>query len=261
MRLLKKMKKEIKYLSNPEKVSMADSWFDMATSNHFWMEWRFRRLISFIEQGFVTLSDNKIFEIGCGNGIVINQIRSLFNVSPDGCDLNDMALKMINIDNNEIYCYNIYDKEVELKEKYDVIILFDVIEHIKDDIGFINACLFHLKPNGKCIINVPAYTHLYSKYDKAVGHVRRYSKSLVRKKFSQIDGQALQMQYWGVALYFLALLRKGMYLFNSKNVVKNGFKPPFKIINSVFIFFSKIEKRLLKSPLFGSSLMFVFEKR
>jgi len=255
------MEKEIKYLSQPEPVSMADSWFDMATSDHFWMVWRFERLTSFVRQKLLSFDDKKVFEIGCGSGTVIEQVRSKYGQDVDGCDLNDFALKKIKIGNNEIYCYNIFDQDESLDGKYDVIILFDVIEHIEDDIAFVNACLFHLKSKGKCIINVPAYMHLYSKYDKAVGHVRRYSKSMMKEKFNQINGENLQMQYWGVALYFLAILRKTMYIFRTKNIVENGFKPPLKIFNTIFKFMAKIESKLLKSPMFGSSLMFVFEKK
>ena len=255
------MKKEIKYLSEPEEVSMADSWFDMATEDHFWMYWRMERLKCFVKQKLVAFTNKKVFEIGCGSGTVINQLRSNFDVESDGCDLNDFALKKIRIGENSIYCYNIYDQNENLKEGYDVIILFDVIEHIDDDIDFVNNCLFHLKPGGKCIINVPAYMHLFSKYDQAVGHVRRYSKEMVKSKFKQINGENLHMQYWGVSLYGLAILRKIMYVFRSKNIVESGFKPPLQIFNSIFKLLAKAESGLLKSPWFGSSLMFVFDKK
>ncbi|NNL91468.1 MAG: class I SAM-dependent methyltransferase [Saprospiraceae bacterium] len=258
---MEKIMGEIKYLSEAEPVSMADAWFDMATSDHFWMIWRFERLKTMVRQKLIDFSIKKVFEIGCGSGTVLEQVSKNFGVNPDGCDLNDFALKKIKIKDQNIYCYNIYDQESTLENKYDIIILFDVIEHIEEDVNFVNSCLFHLKPGGKCIINVPAYMHLFSKYDKAVGHVRRYSKSMVTEKFSQINGDNLTMQYWGVTLYFLAIARKIMYLFTNKNIVSKGFEPPSKLFNSILSFLAKAENKLLRSPWIGSSLMFVFDKK
>ena len=37
-----------------------------------------------------------------------------------------------------------------------MILLFDVLEHITEEDQFLNALLFHLKPHGKLVINVPA---------------------------------------------------------------------------------------------------------
>ena len=36
---------EIETLSQPQAVSMADEWFQFATADHFWMQWRHRLLL------------------------------------------------------------------------------------------------------------------------------------------------------------------------------------------------------------------------
>ena len=52
----------------------------------------------------------------------------------------------------------------------------DVLEHIEDDKKEINRALEQLKPGGNIIFFVPAYQFLYSDFDKAIGHVKRYNK-------------------------------------------------------------------------------------
>jgi SAM-dependent methyltransferase len=58
---------------------------------------------------------------------------------------------------------------------FDAIIYIDVLEHIEDDVGEMRRATRHLKPNGVLIVLSPAQQWLYSEFDEAVGHVRRYT--------------------------------------------------------------------------------------
>ena len=60
---------------------------------------------------------------------------------------------------------------------YDSIIYIDVLEHILDDVGELEYAARLLKPGGFLVILVPAHMALYSPFDKAIGHHRRYSRS------------------------------------------------------------------------------------
>src|SRR3989338_5024183 len=59
----------------------------------------------------------------------------------------------------------------------DIIIAADVIEHIKDDGKAVNKMWNMLKKNGILLIHVPADQSLFSYWDKALHHFRRYSKT------------------------------------------------------------------------------------
>jgi 2-polyprenyl-3-methyl-5-hydroxy-6-metoxy-1,4-benzoquinol methylase len=59
---------------------------------------------------------------------------------------------------------------------YDLILYIDVVEHIEDDAADLERACRHLKPGGALAIIVPAFQGLYSPFDRAVGHYRRYSK-------------------------------------------------------------------------------------
>ena len=52
----------------------------------------------------------------------------------------------------------------------------NVLEHIEDDTKEINEAFQKLNPGGFLIILVPAHNNLYSEFDKAIGHFRRYNK-------------------------------------------------------------------------------------
>lgn len=55
--------------------------------------------------------------------------------------------------------------------------LFDVLEHVADDAGFLRRIHTILGPNGLLYLTVPAFRFLWSRHDDRVGHFRRYSLS------------------------------------------------------------------------------------
>jgi SAM-dependent methyltransferase len=81
--------------------------------------------------------------------------------------------------------------DVNSNNRYDAIIYIDVIEHIENDIEELKKASTFLKPNGHLIILVPAHNYLFSKFDQAIGHYRRYNKKMlvnaVPKELKKVD--------------------------------------------------------------------------
>lgn len=53
--------------------------------------------------------------------------------------------------------------------------LFDVIEHIEDDVDFLRRTAAFVRPGGRIYLTVPAHRWLWSSEDEYAGHFRRYS--------------------------------------------------------------------------------------
>ena len=66
--------------------------------------------------------------------------------------------------------------ELRPEERFDTILYVDVLEHIEDDASELAAAGKHLRKNGKVVVLAPAHEFLFSPFDKAVGHYRRYSR-------------------------------------------------------------------------------------
>jgi 2-polyprenyl-3-methyl-5-hydroxy-6-metoxy-1,4-benzoquinol methylase len=64
---------------------------------------------------------------------------------------------------------------------FDTILYIDVLEHIEDDKAEINLAVRHLTSRGKLIILSPAHDCLFSKFDEAIGHYRRYDKNMLKE--------------------------------------------------------------------------------
>lgn len=58
--------------------------------------------------------------------------------------------------------------------QFDTIVYIDVLEHIADDRGEVARAAGRLAPGGRLIVLSPAHQYLFSPFDCAVGHVRRY---------------------------------------------------------------------------------------
>ena len=62
-----------------------------------------------------------------------------------------------------------------IKNKFDTVILLNVLEHLKDDEAALVNARFLLKQEGRIIVLTPSYQFLYSSLDKELGHYRRYT--------------------------------------------------------------------------------------
>lgn len=69
---------------------------------------------------------------------------------------------------------------ISKKPSFDTILYLDVLEHIDKDSRELTMCARILNPGGHLIVLSPAHQGLYSPFDKAIGHCRRYTRSTLR---------------------------------------------------------------------------------
>jgi 2-polyprenyl-3-methyl-5-hydroxy-6-metoxy-1,4-benzoquinol methylase len=64
---------------------------------------------------------------------------------------------------------------------YDTILYIDVLEHIEDDHAEMARAAARLKPGGALIVMVPAHPFLFTPFDAAIGHFRRYTRASLQQ--------------------------------------------------------------------------------
>lgn len=243
-------------LSEERGVSMGEEWFDMATPGHFWMARRFevlRRLCGHRLRG-----DLRCGEIGCGNGVLQAQVEAAFGLAVDGFDLHRGALERNLATRGRLHYYDITERRPELRQTYDVLFLFDVLEHIQSEDEFIEACRFHLQPGGVLLINVPARRELFSAYDRAAGHVRRYTLAGLREVARRTGMRLAEGTYWGLPFYPLLWLRRFLVRPGADaRVLRAGFSSRTPTLNTLLLWCSRIEP--LPQRCLGTSILAVLE--
>jgi SAM-dependent methyltransferase len=254
----------VEILSPAAEIAFPDQWYEIMDERHFWMKWRTR---AFLRQcralSISTEVPSSVLEIGCGHGILRRMLEAATKWNVDAVDLNAGALFRSAPGRGRTALYNIHDRAPELAAKYDAIILFDVIEHIEDPVSFMSSALYYLKPGGHVFINVPALQSLYSKFDIAVGHCRRYNKAALETELAKAGIHKVDDRYWGLSMLPLLALRKLWLSLRGEGdgagatVVQRGVMPPGKLAEAGLTAMMRIETSMIANPPLGTSLLFV----
>lgn len=259
------MSKHVEIISQIQDHSYVEAYYENSDESHFWFQWRVKAMLAQLAAAKIS-TDKKwnVLDVGGGVGVVRKQIESATNWDVDLTELDYKGLCTAEPGRGRTLYYDIMEEREEFKERYDAIVLFDVLEHIKETKPFLHALANHLKPSGILIINVPALQSLYSNYDKAVGHFKRYGKNDAESELNDAGFKVIDMRYWGFALAPIALLRK-LYLSSkatdsSNQISEQGFKPPSEFVNSAFKKIMSVETTLTKTPPLGSSLLVLAQK-
>lgn len=202
-----------------------------------------------------------ILEVGCGIGNFSALLAQYGDVT--GIEINQKYINKlkenIKLHRNDDLKSNVGYGDIEKgkyffkPKKFDTIICFNVLEHIKDDKKALSNMKNMLKKGGRLIIIVPAHNFLFSKFDKNIGHYRRYSKNDMKIKLDYTGLKSSKISYanWLGALGWLIIFK----IFK-KEIMPSDNVSFFDKIGKYFIW---IEKFI--SPPFGLSVLAVVRKK
>ena len=198
-----------------------------------------------------TFIKGKFLEVGAGKGGLVpfykKFVKDITIIEPEK--------KLFNILKKNKFNKKIRNKNKNIKNvksKYDTIIYYDVLEHIKDDLKELKDAKKKLNKNGCLIFSVPAYQMFYSNFDKSVGHFKRYNKKDFIRLEKKVGLKIEKLAYYdSMGLFFLVLNKLfSLKQTNLKNKIYlwNLLMPISKLID--LFTFNK----------FGKSLLCVFRK-
>lgn len=119
-----------------------------------------------------------VLEVGAGFGATTAALRSAVAGSWTGLE-PDPALAERLAARSELDCTVRAGtlSTIPSNERFGSILYVDVLEHIDDDRSEVSRALDHLAPGGRLIVLSPAHQWLYSPFDAAIGHHRRYHRA------------------------------------------------------------------------------------
>ena len=148
---------------------------DRVEDRHFWFRARKRAVGTVLRQLAAGFSSGyNVLELGCGNG---GMLRLLQQSCPGGkvfgMDLFPEALTYAKHRSNcPLVCGDVL--RPPFSEALHLVGMFDVLEHIQDDMRVLQSVRNMLTPGGALCITVPAHMSLWSYFDEAARHARRY---------------------------------------------------------------------------------------
>jgi SAM-dependent methyltransferase len=133
-----------------------------------------------------------VLEVGAGIGANIapvnnSHVRSIHCLEPDPGLATHLSQAAREISGATVSVGTICDIA---GRRFDTILYIDVLEHIEDDKSELTRAVRLLRPGGRLIILAPAHQVLYSRYDQALGHYRRYD----RRKLSLCSPPACRLE-------------------------------------------------------------------
>ncbi len=197
-----------------------------------------------------------VLEVGCGVGSFTKLISEQSNFDSMYCiDISRPAIDLMITKNFgpkiRTECIDLMD----IEGTFDIIICMNVMEHVKDDESFFEKLMSLLKSGGILFLLVPSHKFLYSNFDVAAGHFKRYSKEMMSKFNLQQDVKLINQYYFnpiGALGYWIVY--KAL---KSDNV--NDTEGEIGMFDKYIVPFSK--KLLpLKSPI-GISLISIYKKK
>ncbi len=143
--------------------------------------------------------NSRLLDVGCGTGGTIRVLKDI--CTPVGMDMSIQALQYtvkktgvtaIAADATALpFCDDTFEFAVAL----------DVIEHIPDDLGALREIRRVLRPRGTLVLTVPAHQYLFSTHDRALHHVRRYSRKLLQSRVKAAGFTVSRLTYTNFLLF------------------------------------------------------------
>lgn len=173
-------------------------------ATHWWFVGR-RRLFAREIEGLGLDRDARILDIGTSTGTNLRMLRDLGFSDVTGLDYSAEAIA---------YCASKGLGQVEQGDvcampfadaTFDLVLATDIIEHVDDDAKALFEIARVLKPGGRALVTVPAFTIIWGLQDRVAQHKRRYVRPELLSRIAGA-GLGLRTAYYFNYLLFLPIL-------------------------------------------------------
>jgi SAM-dependent methyltransferase len=227
---------------------------------HWWFCGR-RSILANVIATFDLPVKARILEIGSGTGGNLQMLSSFGQVSAVEMDPTARSIALERTGGRFDIRLGSCPANIPFRnEKFDLICLFDVLEHIDQDVETLVAVKALLREGGRVLVTVPAHRWLWSGHDEFLHHKRRYTSLELREKVTTSGLRLVRISYFNMFLFPLAAfirLRDKVRRRSSGS----GTRVPPRAINRVFTDLFRSERFLLEQfnlP-FGVSLLGVLQ--
>lgn len=211
--------------------------------NHWWFQGRREVLTALLKQ-VVPARANKpaILEAGCGYGGNLRMLAQFGSVS--GFELDDNARQYAAATNGTPVVYGCLPEQPGFADqRFDLIVMLDVLEHIEDDTASLARLRAMLNPGGIIVITVPALPWLWSSHDEIHHHKRRYSRKGLRQTLRSAQLTPVKMGFFNTLLLPLAIGQRLMAKLSAREARVDDVPP--RALNSALAAIFALERKMV----------------
>jgi len=131
---------------------------------------RIKATLSLLED--LVADNDRIFDLGCGDGTIGLLLKEDYTLTVDGCDISEIAVDRAQSHYRIVHQLNIDDEDIPAKSgSYDIVICTDVLEHTLSPRHALNEIRRLLKDDGIAVISVPNYGFVRYRVNSVMGSV------------------------------------------------------------------------------------------
>jgi SAM-dependent methyltransferase len=193
---------------------------------HWWFTARRSIILHLVSQ--LAPAGASVLDIGCGTGFTLEALAERFDawgLEPDPA----VRARVRSSVAHRVLAGDTGDRSALGNRTFDVVLLLDVLEHVKDDRAELASAAAALAPGGKLVITVPANPRLWSNHDERNGHYRRYTEDSLRTLLTSAGLAPTLLTHFNARLYPLARLHRTLASSSSAEL-----RVPLGPVNSLF---------------------------
>ena len=179
--------------------------FQALEREHWWFVARREILLAVLRQH--ARVGGRFLDVGCGTGYLLERVRESFDAW--GIDASPIALAMCRERGlDRVALGSAEDLAGVGEERFDAAGLFDVIEHLDDDVAALRNVHGVLVPGGVVVVTVPAYMFMWSKHDVVNQHRRRYVRGQLGRVLAAAGFRVEKLTYFNTRLFPAAFVTR-----------------------------------------------------
>ena len=225
---------------------------------HWWFVGR-RAILDALIKRLALPNHATILEAGCGTGGNLAMLNHYGKVS--GIEYDTIARELsVRRQIGTIVAGCLPNILPFREQQFDMVALFDVLEHLKEDIASLKALRSRLKSNGWLILTVPANPWMWSDHDVVHHHKRRYTLRHLCRVVKTAGYQITYVSYFNFLLFPLIAAIRISQKWQGKQEERSDLTLPSKFLNSVLTLIFSSEKYAVANRVsipFGVSLILI----
>jgi SAM-dependent methyltransferase len=175
------------------------------SDRHWWFVAR-RKILYTIISRFAPRANARVLEVGCGTGANLALLQKFGRV--EAVELDEDARRLANARQIcDVRAGSLPD-DLGIFAKFDLICLFDVLEHVEDDARALQVLRDRMDTGATLVLTVPAYQFLWSNHDVANQHFRRYTRGQLTTALRAAGFRIRYASYFNTLLFPLVLLQR-----------------------------------------------------
>jgi len=233
--------------------------------DHYWFATRREVVRDVLRDAVPDLAGRALFDIGCGSGGLLAFLAESGVAVAGACDVYPESLALVRKRVAAPLLLVDEGRFPPLGAGQTLLSLFDVLEHIDDDVGALAWAHSTLEPGGILLLTVPAHPFLFDEMDEIAHHRRRYARGELGSKLRAAGFGVRRLTHFMAPLVPLVALRWAARALRARPSAMERRQAELSVtpvLNGLMRALLRLERPLVRAGAlpFGTSLVAVAER-